>query len=172
MAAATKLAQVSEPRRALLSVEEVAELLQVPVSWVYDRTGSRGVNRIPGFRLGKYWRFEEREVLAWGGSNAEAAEVLNRGTLSSDTGNGGRATERSTMARPRYQNGHLVIRGKRRKRYVIRWREDVAKPDGTIDRIRRAETIGFCQHHEKAGSARDSPVSGGSGKVSNSASRK
>ena len=40
------------------------------------------------------------------------------------------------MARPRYQNGSLVIRGKKRKRYVIRWREDVAKPDGTIDRIR------------------------------------
>jgi integrase len=69
--------------------------------------------------------------------------VHNRGTLSTDTGNGGRATERSTMVRPRYQNGQLVIRGKRRKRYVIRWREDVAKPDGTIDRVRRAETIGF-----------------------------
>jgi excisionase family DNA binding protein len=49
----------------LLSVEEVAELLQVPLSWVYDRTRSRGLNRIPGFRLGKYWRFDEGEVRAW-----------------------------------------------------------------------------------------------------------
>ena len=49
----------------LLSVEEVAERLQVPSSWVYDRTRSRGLNRIPGFRLGKYWRFDEDEVLAW-----------------------------------------------------------------------------------------------------------
>lgn len=54
-----------QPQRQLLSVEEVAELLQVPVSWVYERTRSRGVNRIPGFRLGKYWRFDESEVLAW-----------------------------------------------------------------------------------------------------------
>jgi integrase len=46
------------------------------------------------------------------------------------------------MARPRYQGGSLAIRGKR-KRYVIRWREDVAKPDGSVVRIRRAETIGF-----------------------------
>jgi integrase len=46
------------------------------------------------------------------------------------------------MARPRYQSGSLAIRGKR-KRYVIRWREDVAKPDGSVVRIRRAETIGF-----------------------------
>ena len=65
MSTAPKLAQVPEPRRSLLSVEEVAELLQVPVSWVYDRTRSRGVNRIPGFRLGKYWRFREADVLAW-----------------------------------------------------------------------------------------------------------
>lgn len=49
----------------LLSVEEVAELLKVPVSWVYDRTRSRGINRIPGFRLGKYWRFRAEDVLAW-----------------------------------------------------------------------------------------------------------
>ena len=62
MGAGARLAHV---RRSLLSVEEVAELLQVPVSWVYDRTRSRGVNRIPGFRLGKYWRFEEGEVMAW-----------------------------------------------------------------------------------------------------------
>jgi hypothetical protein len=34
MVAAAKFAQVPEPRRALLSVEEVAELFQVPVSWV------------------------------------------------------------------------------------------------------------------------------------------
>jgi integrase len=47
------------------------------------------------------------------------------------------------MARPRYQNGSLVIRGKSRKRYVLRWREDIAKADGTIDRIHHAETIGF-----------------------------
>src|SRR5258708_166917 len=52
------------------------------------------------------------------------------------------------MARPRYQDGSLVTRGKR-KRYVIRWREDVAKPDGTNDRIRRAETIGFVSTMKK-----------------------
>jgi integrase len=53
------------------------------------------------------------------------------------------------MVRPRYQNGSLVIRGGKRKRYVIRWREDVAKPDGSIDRIRRAETIGFVSTMKK-----------------------
>jgi excisionase family DNA binding protein len=50
---------------ALLSVEEVATLLKVPPSWVYDRTRLRTRERIPGFRLGKYWRFREADVLAW-----------------------------------------------------------------------------------------------------------
>ncbi len=50
---------------ALLTVEDVAELLRVPVSWVYERTRARSANRIPGFRLGKYWRFREADVLAW-----------------------------------------------------------------------------------------------------------
>jgi excisionase family DNA binding protein len=51
--------------RSLLTVEEVAALLKVPPSWVYDRTRMRTRERIPGFRLGKYWRFREGDVLAW-----------------------------------------------------------------------------------------------------------
>jgi excisionase family DNA binding protein len=49
----------------LLTVEEVADLLKVPVSWVYERTRKRSADRIPGFRLGKYWRFREADLLAW-----------------------------------------------------------------------------------------------------------
>jgi len=49
----------------LLTVEQVADLLQVPPSWVYGRTRTRAADRIPGFRLGKYWRFREGDVLAW-----------------------------------------------------------------------------------------------------------
>ena len=49
----------------LLTVREVADLLQVPVSWVYGRTRKRSLERIPSYRLGKYWRFRQEEVLAW-----------------------------------------------------------------------------------------------------------
>jgi len=49
----------------LLTVNEVAELLRVPVSWVYERTRRRDAGQLPGYRLGKYWRFREEEVLAW-----------------------------------------------------------------------------------------------------------
>jgi excisionase family DNA binding protein len=48
-----------------LTVQQVAELLQVPASWVYGRTRKRSFERLPGYRLGKYWRFDREEVLAW-----------------------------------------------------------------------------------------------------------
>ena len=49
----------------LMTVPEVAELLHVPCSWVYQRTRHRCLNRIPGIRLGKYWRFKRAEILRW-----------------------------------------------------------------------------------------------------------
>jgi excisionase family DNA binding protein len=55
----------NEDRGPLLTVKEVAELLRVPVSWVYGRTRNRAQGRMPGYRLGKYWRFSEAEVLTW-----------------------------------------------------------------------------------------------------------
>jgi len=49
----------------LLTVDEVARLLRVPVSWVYGRTRKRLLERLPGYRLGKYWRFREEDITAW-----------------------------------------------------------------------------------------------------------
>jgi integrase len=46
------------------------------------------------------------------------------------------------MARCRYQDGCLFIRGKRRKMWVARWREDVFQPDGAVIRVLRSETLG------------------------------
>ena len=49
----------------LMTVHEVAELLQVPSSWVYEHTRRRAANRIPGVRLGKYWRFQREDIIRW-----------------------------------------------------------------------------------------------------------
>jgi excisionase family DNA binding protein len=46
----------------LLTVQEVAELLRVPVSWVYDRTRLRGSERLPHIKVGKYLRFRAEEL--------------------------------------------------------------------------------------------------------------
>jgi excisionase family DNA binding protein len=52
-------------REKLLTIQQVADLLHVPVSWVYGRTRKRSMERLPGIRLGKYWRFREEEIHAW-----------------------------------------------------------------------------------------------------------
>jgi excisionase family DNA binding protein len=49
----------------LLTVQDVAKLLKVPVSWVYGHTRKRAADPLPGYRIGKYWRFLTEEVLAW-----------------------------------------------------------------------------------------------------------
>jgi excisionase family DNA binding protein len=52
----------------LLTVEEVASLLKVSKSWVYEHTRSRHVpraERLPHLKVGKYVRFEPRAVRAF-----------------------------------------------------------------------------------------------------------
>jgi excisionase family DNA binding protein len=63
--ATVQTARAVTAEHSLFTVEDVAELLRVPPSWVYERTRRRAGDRIPGFRLGKYWRFREADVLAW-----------------------------------------------------------------------------------------------------------
>jgi len=49
----------------LLTVQQVANILHVPASWVYGRTRKRSPEGLPGIRLGKYWRFREEEIHSW-----------------------------------------------------------------------------------------------------------
>ncbi len=58
-------ATVARDDEKLLTIQQVADLLHVPVSWVYGRTRRRSIGRLPGIRLGKYWRFREEEIRAW-----------------------------------------------------------------------------------------------------------
>jgi excisionase family DNA binding protein len=49
----------------LMTVSEIAGFLKVPVSWVYERTRRRGIERLPHVKLGKYLRFSLPEVKEW-----------------------------------------------------------------------------------------------------------
>lgn len=49
----------------LMTVAEIARVLHVPVSWVYERTRRRGKERMPHIKLGKYLRFELNAVREW-----------------------------------------------------------------------------------------------------------
>ena len=59
------VATVERENEELLTIQQVADLLHVPVSWVYGRTRKRSIERLPGIRLGKYWRFRGEEIHAW-----------------------------------------------------------------------------------------------------------
>lgn len=63
-------------------------------------------------------------------------------TIVVDAERGGRVSRKERMTRPRYQEGCLWTRGKRRKMWVVRWRENVLQPDGSVKRVQRAETLG------------------------------
>ena len=50
---------------SLLTVQELANRLNVPNSWVYQRARARGCRRLPSIKMGKYVRFEWTAVQAW-----------------------------------------------------------------------------------------------------------
>jgi len=49
----------------LLTVDQLAESLNVPKSWVYSRTRESGPDAMPRIKVGKYCRFILNDVLDW-----------------------------------------------------------------------------------------------------------
>lgn len=64
-AAPARAATGDEDSSHLLTIQQVATILHVPVSWVYARTRKRSTQQLPGIRLGKYWRFREEDIHRW-----------------------------------------------------------------------------------------------------------
>ncbi|MBC2709532.1 MAG: helix-turn-helix domain-containing protein [Desulfosarcina sp.] len=54
-----------EPPPQLLNIDQMAEVLNVPKSWLYGKTRETGPEAIPRLKLGKYLRFEPVVVLEW-----------------------------------------------------------------------------------------------------------
>ena len=48
-----------------LTIDEMAEVLKVPKSWLYPRTRETGLGCIPRVKVGKYLRFRFDDVMAW-----------------------------------------------------------------------------------------------------------
>jgi len=46
----------------LIGINEMAEKLNVPVSWLYSRTRT---NEIPFLKVGKYVKFDPEQVMKW-----------------------------------------------------------------------------------------------------------
>ena len=46
----------------LTGIKEMARKLDLPVSWLYSRTRTK---EIPFYKIGKYVKFNESEVMEW-----------------------------------------------------------------------------------------------------------
>jgi len=57
----------TRPAPAILTVQQVADLLQIPKSSIYEKTRVRrgGAPPLPCRRVGKYLRFFDNEVMEW-----------------------------------------------------------------------------------------------------------
>jgi excisionase family DNA binding protein len=49
----------------LLTVQETARYLKVSVSWVYEHVRPDAQDRLPSVKLGKYLRFDARDLRAY-----------------------------------------------------------------------------------------------------------
>lgn len=50
---------------SFLTLNEMAEILKVPKSWLYSRTRETRPDSIPRVKVGKYIRFEADKVMEW-----------------------------------------------------------------------------------------------------------
>lgn len=49
----------------LFTVREAARFLKVPVSWIYEHVRPESHDRLPALKLGKYLRFDARDLRAY-----------------------------------------------------------------------------------------------------------
>ena len=57
----------------LLTVQETAQFLKVSVSWIYEHVRPGAEDRLPVLKLGKYLRFDRRDLLAYVDSKRAAS---------------------------------------------------------------------------------------------------
>ncbi len=62
----------------LLTVIDAARFLNVPLSWVYEHARGTGPDRLPVVKLGKYLRFDRRDLRAYIDSKREAPRTTRR----------------------------------------------------------------------------------------------
>jgi excisionase family DNA binding protein len=55
----------SDAPTELLTVQEAAHFLKVPVSWLYEHVRPDRQDRVPVVKLGKYLRFDRRDLEAY-----------------------------------------------------------------------------------------------------------
>ena len=63
---------------ALLTAEDAATFLQVNISWIYEHARPQASDRLPVIKVGKYLRFDRRDLREYVAAKRESARVPRR----------------------------------------------------------------------------------------------
>lgn len=63
---------------ALLTVQDAARFLNVTVSWIYEHVRDGAEDRLPVVKLGKYLRFDQRDLRDYIDAKREASRMRRR----------------------------------------------------------------------------------------------
>ena len=155
----------------LLTVDDVAALLKVSKSWVYEHTRSRSAprtERLPHVKIGKYVRFDAA-ARARIPRSAHAGDVIARARdatmaaeLQHEEPARGKGCSRMARSKRQYGSGCLLKRG---KGWAIRWREIEIAPDGTRKKVLRYEALGEVTRKQASDTLAQKLAAAGNGKA-------
>ena len=63
---------------ALLTVQDAARFLNVTVSWIYEHVRDGAEDRLPVVKLGKYLRFDQRDLRSYIDAKRDASRMRRR----------------------------------------------------------------------------------------------
>ena len=63
---------------ALLTVQDAARFLNVSVSWIYEHVRDGAEDRLPVVKLGKYLRFDQRDLRDYIDAKRDASRMRRR----------------------------------------------------------------------------------------------
>lgn len=74
----TSTKEQSRDDTALMTVQEAARFLNVTVSWIYEHVRPDADDHLPVLKLGKYLRFDARDLREYVDAKRDAARVRRR----------------------------------------------------------------------------------------------
>ena len=91
----------------LLTLEEIAALLKVSKSWIYERTRK---GTIPHLKLGKYLRFPLADLLVWIAAHGRSTVNVPPASCTMEGAGRIRSKRSAAMPHPRqaHSNGHRL----------------------------------------------------------------
>jgi len=124
----------------LLTVAQVCCSLGVSRDWVYKHASGSSAAHLQCVRLGRLVRFRQADVTRYVEARLKGHSSVSLATIDGIARANGR--ERKSMARRRFQKGHVRLRQTKNPYWEGFYWEDIRLQDGTVARKQRAINLG------------------------------